>query len=249
MVAGASGKTGAAVADALEQAGWTVRRLTRDDGDLCDPATLVTATEGADALYHLAPNLSADEEQMGANALAAARRHHLRLVFHSVLAPSVEAMPHHWRKARVEAMLRAAPEVAWTILQPAPYLQNLLPFLAEAAEHGRFRLPYDPAMPLAMVDLGDVGAAAVAVLGDDGHVHATWELCGEAAVTHTDVAARVGAAVVRVAPDDWPGAPADLVAMFRFYDASGLVGATRALHHLLRRAPTSLAEFLARPRP
>lgn len=245
VVSGAAGKTGRAVADALELDGWEVRRLTRAEGDLRDSATLHRAADGADALYHLAPNLSSDEEAMGENALAAARQHGLRLVFHSVLAPSVEAMPHHWRKARVEAMLRAAPDVAWTILQPAPYLQNLLPFLAEARQHGRFRLPYDPTKPLAMVDLADVGAAAVAVLADDRHVHATWELCGEGGVTHAEVAERIGASIERVPPDDWPGAPPDLVAMFRFYDASGLVGSSRALEALLGRAPLSLDDFLA----
>jgi uncharacterized protein YbjT (DUF2867 family) len=246
VVAGASGKTGRAVAGGLEAAGWATRRLTREHGDLGDPATLLAATEGADALYHLAPNLSAAEEPMGANALAAARRHGLRLVFHSVLAPSIEAMPHHWRKARVEAMLHAAPDVAWTILQPAPYLQNLLPFLAEAAEHGRFRLPYDPAMPLAMVDLADVAETAAIVLADDAHIHASWELCGEAGVTHLDVATRIGTTVERVAPDDWPGAPDDLVAMFRFYDAAGLTGSTQALETLLGHPPTSLDRFLSR---
>lgn len=248
VVSGASGKTGRAVADALDAAGWDTRRLSRADGDLSDPTTLLDAGDGADALYHLAPNLSPDEELMGAHALAAARRHGLRLVFHSVLAPSVEAMPHHWRKARVEAMLRAAPDVAWTILQPAPYLQNLLPFLAEADEHGRFRLPYDPAQPLAMVDLGDVGAAAAAVLADR-HVHATWELCGEAGVTHLEVAERISASVDRVAPDDWPDAPDDLVRMFRFYDESGLVGSTAALTGVLGRRPRSLVDFLADHRP
>ncbi|MEM8905952.1 MAG: NmrA family NAD(P)-binding protein, partial [Actinomycetota bacterium] len=180
VVAGAAGKTGRAVADAFEAAGHEVRRLTRIDGDLADPATLLAATVGASALYHLAPNMSPDEEVMGAHAIAAARANDLRLVFHSVLAPAIEAMPHHWRKARVEAALHAAPDVRWTILQPAPYLQNLAPFIDRGRTTGRFRLPYDPASALAMVDLADVGAAAVAVLDDDRHVHATWELCGEA---------------------------------------------------------------------
>jgi uncharacterized protein YbjT (DUF2867 family) len=245
VVAGAGGKTGRAVADAVAAAGWEVVRLGRADGDLSDPATLRRACEGADALYHLAPNMAADEVAMGAHALAAARVHGVRLVYHSVLAPAVEAMPHHWRKAQVESMLRAAPDVAWTILQPAPYLQNLLPFLDEARATGRFRLPYDPTRPLAMVDLTDVGTAAVTVLAEPDHVHATWELCGEAAVTHTSVAEAIGVRVERVPPDRWPGAGPDLVAMFRFYDDHGLVGSTAALRSLLGREPSGLTDFLA----
>lgn len=245
VVAGAAGKTGRAVADALEAAGHEVRRLTRADGDLAHPSTLRRATEGAAALYHFAPNMSPDEELMGADAIAAARANDLRLVYHSVLAPAIAAMPHHWRKARVEAALHAAPDVRWTILQPAPYLQNLLPFVEQARRTGRFRLPYDPGQPLAMVDLADVGAAAVAVLDDDRHLHATWELCGEAAVTHAEVAERLGVEVEPGSPDDLPDAPEDLRAMFRWYDAHGLTGSTVALTTLLGRRPRTLAEFLA----
>lgn len=245
VVSGAGGKTGRAVADALAASGWDVRRLGRSDGDLAAPDTLLRATEGADALYHLAPNLSPAEETMGANAVAAARSHDLRLVFHSVLAPAVDEMPHHLRKARVEAELHRSPDVRWTVLQPAPYLQNLLPFLDEARRAGRFRLPYDPRRALAMVDLFDVGAAAAVVLADDRHVHATWELCGEAGVTHARVAAALGATVERVDPESWTDAPDDLVAMFRFYDRHGLTGSSAALRLLLGRAPITLTEFLA----
>lgn len=246
VIAGAAGKTGRAVAAAFEAAGYPVRRLTRADGDVGDPRTLARSTEGAAALYHLAPNMSPDEELMGANAIAAARASDLRLVFHSVLAPAIQAMPHHWRKARVEAALHAAPDVRWTVLQPAPYLQNLLPFIEQARRTGSFRLPYDPDQPLAMVDLADVGAVAVEVASDDRHIHATWELCGEGAVTHRAVAEALDVTVQRGAPGDVPGAPDDLRAMFRWYDAHGLTGSTAALTMLLQRAPRSLADFLDR---
>lgn len=244
VVAGAAGKTGRAVATAFEAAGYEVRRLTRSHGDLAEPDTLLRGTDGASVLYHLAPNMAPDEELLGANAIAAARTNDVRLVFHSVLAPAIEVMPHHWRKARVEAALHAAPDVRWTVLQPAPYLQNLLPFIEQARRSGRFRLPYDPDQPLAMVDLADVGAAAVTVTDDDGHIHATWELCGEAAVTHRRVAQLVGADVERGRPDDVADAPDDLRAMFRWYDAHGLTGSTVALAGLLGRRPTSLEDFV-----
>ena len=249
VVAGAAGKTGRAVAEAFEASGHEVWRLTRADGDVTAPRTLAEATEGAAVLYHLAPNMSPDEERMGANAIAAARANELRLVFHSVLAPAIEAMPHHLRKARVEAALHAEPDVRWTVLQPAPYLQNLLPFIEQARRTGRFRLPYDPDRPLAMVDLADVGAAAVRVVEDDRHVHATWELCGEAAVTHRRVAELLGVEVERGAPDDAIDAPDDLLAMFRWYDAYGLTGSTVALTMLLGREPRTLDDFLADATP
>ena len=56
----------------------------------------------------------------------AARRAGIRhLVYHSVLHPQVEAMPHHWQKMRVEEQLFAA-GLPYTILQPAAYMQNVL---------------------------------------------------------------------------------------------------------------------------
>lgn len=245
VVVGAGGKTGRAVADAAEDAGWTVRRLQRVDGDLRDPATLLDACDGADVLYHLAPNMSPDEELIGAHAIAAARTHRLRLVYHSVLAPGIQAMPHHWRKLRVEEQLWAAPDVPWTVLRPAPYLQNLVPYVDEARRTGRFRLPFDPAARLAMVDLADVGAAAVAVLADDDTVHGSFDLCGDTGVTHRRVAGLLGAEVVRIAPDEWPVPTPDLTAMFRWYDRCGLPGSTVQLRALLGREPTTLEAWLS----
>ncbi len=48
-----------------------------------------------------------------------------RFVYHSVLHPQIEAMPHHWQKMRTEEMLFAA-GFELTVLQPTAYMQNIL---------------------------------------------------------------------------------------------------------------------------
>src|SRR3546814_1774000 len=46
--------------------------------------------------------MNAGERTRGANAIAAAQRAGARLVFHSVLHPQLEALPHHWAQHFVE---------------------------------------------------------------------------------------------------------------------------------------------------
>ncbi len=64
-----------------------------------------------------------------------------RFVYHSVLHPQIEAMPHHWAKMRVEEMLFAA-GFDLTILQPTAYMQNILGAWRGIVEDGVFRVPY-----------------------------------------------------------------------------------------------------------
>ena len=150
LVTGASGKTGNAVVKALAAKGADVRALVRRAeqapalrvigavevaiGSFDEPATLMRAADGANAIYHICPNVSRHELSFAETVAAAARVHGVkRFVFHSVLHPQIEAMPHHWQKMRTEEMLLAA-GFDLTILQPTAYMQNIL-----AAWRGRRR--------------------------------------------------------------------------------------------------------------
>ncbi len=94
-------------------------------GDLLDRAAVQRAVDGVRAIYHMAPNVSPDEIPMGKTVISAAQSADVeRLVFHSVLHPHIEAMPHHWQKARVEELLFAS-GLPFTILQPTAYMQNV----------------------------------------------------------------------------------------------------------------------------
>jgi NAD(P)H dehydrogenase (quinone) len=278
LVTGAAGKSGKAVVRALAAKGARVRAFIRNPdhagslsalgaaevsvGSFEDARALAQAAAGAQAVYHICPNVSRDEVAYARAAAVAARTHGVnRFVYHSVLHPQIEAMPHHWQKMRVEEMLFAS-SFDLTVLQPTAYMQNLLGVLDDIVRDGVFRFPYPPATRLSLVDLNDVGEAAAIVLTQDGHGGATYELVGTPALSQREVASLLATALGRdVRAEDVPLAAweararaagigeyelATLSAMFRYYAEHGLIGNPNTLHWLLGRAPTSLEVFLKR---
>ena len=218
-VIGGHGKTGRAVRDALTAGGVGALPLGRADW-----SGLAAAVSGCEAAYVIAPNLHPDEPSYVASALVALTEAGVaRVVYHSVASPYVPAMPHHLGKAVSEDLVRRS-GLAWTILQPGAYLQNL-------DLTGPVDLPYSPDVPFGFLDLIDVGRVAALVLTEDGHVGATYELATRVA-TVREVADEAGVEVRQV-PD--PGTHPWLSAMFAYYDDHGLPVGTRVLHSLLGR--------------
>ncbi len=213
---------------------------------------------GVDAVYVIAPNFHPDEPSYVGDVVTAARAAGVgRVGYHSVASPYVPAMPHHHAKARAEDVIRRS-GLAWTILQPCAYVQNLLPGLR--ADPPAVRLPYDLDLPHALVDLDDVAECAARVLVEEGHVGATYELGGPL-VTVRSVAASasevLGRVVVaeRLDPAAWergPGAAlenrerAGLRAMFDYYDAHGFPAGSRVTGLLLGRPARTVVEVLRR---
>jgi NAD(P)H dehydrogenase (quinone) len=134
LVTGAAGKSGNAVVKALAAKGAQVRTFIRNPshvdallalgaaevsfGSFEDARALTQAAAGVQAIYHICPNVSRDEVAYARAVAAAARTHGVkRFVYHSVLHPQIEAMPHHWQKMRVEEMLFVA-GFDLTVLQP-----------------------------------------------------------------------------------------------------------------------------------
>ena len=217
---GGHGKTGRAVAAALFARGADAVPLGRADWP-----DLAAAVAGCDAAYVVAPNLHPDEPAYVAAALAALHTAGVpRVGYHSVAAPYCPEMPHHLGKARAEDLVRRAGP-AWTILQPGAYLQNL-------DLSGPVRVPYDVHAVFGFADLADVGEAAAAVLLEEGHVGATYELASRVA-TVAELAAEAGVTAERV---DDPGTHPWLSAMFAYYDRHGLPVGTLPLRALLGRA-------------
>lgn len=274
-VTGASGKTGRALISALAARGVEVRALVRREvqademltlgacdarvADLEDGDALTKGLTGCRAVVHICPNMHPDEEAIGGRVFEAARRARVeRVVLHSVLHPQVEAMPHHWRKLRVEERLFAS-GLEFTILQPTAYLQNLGVHRESVVRGGVLPLPYSTSTALAMVDLRDVAEATARVVVEPGHEHATYELCGTPPSTPAELAATFARVLgrpvraVAVAREEWArsatesgvdvGAVADLLAMFRCYEEQGLAGGLRVLEMLLGRPARSLEDW------
>lgn len=278
LVTGAAGKTGMAVIEALAKKGATARALVHRAeraaalktlgaaecviGSFEDAGALRRAAEGTRAIYHICPNVSPHEVAYARAVVTAAHANGVkRFVYHSVLHPQIEAMPHHWQKMRAEEMLFAA-GLDLTILQPTAYMQNILAAFPGIIAEGVFRVPYPVTTRVSLVDLQDVAEAAALVLTADGHSGVTYELAGTEAPNQTEVAAAIATALNRpvraeaetveawrdraraAGMGEYEGAT--LAAMFRYYAAHGLIGNSRTLASLLGRKPNDLAAFLHR---
>jgi len=218
-VLGGHGKTGRAVCAALAARGLAAKPLGRADWP-----TLAQAVTGCEAAYLIAPNLHADEPAYVTEALAALHEAGVgRVVYHSVASPYTPDMPHHVGKAVSEDLVRRS-GLAWTILQPGAYLQNL--DVSKAVE-----VPYDVHARFGFADLADVAEVAALVLTEDRHVGATYELASRVA-TVAELAAEAGVTATRIdlRPEGWLGA------MFAYYDRYGFPVGTRTMELLLGRA-------------
>jgi len=278
LVTGAAGKTGRAVVSALANKKQVVRALVRREeqvhevkvlgatdvlvGDMRFNDTLERAVEGAESIYHICPNVSPDELKLGKSIVASAVSAKVgHFVFHSVLHPQVESMPHHWMKMRVEEVLLGS-GLNFSILQPAPYMQNLQGQLSEIQERGVYSVPYSVDAPMSLVDLEDVAEAAAIVLTNPTHAGAIYELAGPEILTPNKMAEILSRHLNRavhaaqVSLDLWrQRAQAaglggyqleTLEKMFVYYDHNGLWGNPLTLKTLLGRRPTSFSEYVKR---
>jgi uncharacterized protein YbjT (DUF2867 family) len=206
--------------------------------------------------------MSPDELAIGRVVTDAARAAGVeQFVFHSVLHPQTEEMPHHWQKLRVEEFLFQT-GLSYTILQPAAYMQNLEAYWPRIVEEGIYAVPYAVETRLGMVDLEDVAEAAAIVLTEPDHVGATYELAGAEVLTQSEVAAILEEHLGRpvraeaVPRDTWEQEARalglgdypiqTLLQMFRYYERHGFWGNPRVLGGLIGRQPARLEAYVRR---
>jgi NAD(P)H dehydrogenase (quinone) len=279
LITGAAGKTGRAVLAALAHRHIPVRCFIRrrdheadlraagasdvSVGSMTSEADLSAALRDCSAVYHIAPNVDPSEVKFETTLIAAihASGSQARIVYHSVLHPQIEAMPHHWAKMRVEEHLLAS-GLLFSILRPSAYMQNILAAVPTARNEGRFVTPYPTATRLSLIDVLDLGEAAAKVLTEPGHDYAAYDLCGTPPLDQHAVARALSQVIGRdVAAEElpvvtWARAAQDLglsahardtlARMFRTYAAQGLPGNPGTLRSLLGREPTSLDAMLRR---
>jgi uncharacterized protein YbjT (DUF2867 family) len=273
-VVGATGQQGGATVRALLAAGVGVRGLTRDPsspsarslagqgvemvrGDAGDPSSLRAAFTGVGGAFVMTTPFGpggTDRETEEGNALvdavqAAGVPH---LVLSSVGGAERESgVPHFESKRRVEEHV-ADLGLGATILRPAFFMDNLTSIMAPPVEDGTLvlRMPLPADVPLQMVAVEDIGAAAAAALLDPGRVpggaielagdEVTGEQAASAFGTARGLPARYEALPVDVLPDE------DSRAMFTWfthlpaYQAD--IGACRRLVPDLHTLPVWLAE-------
>jgi NAD(P)H dehydrogenase (quinone) len=278
LVTGASGKTGKTIVQALAAKGQQVRAMVHRAeqeamllecgavearaGDIHNQRLLTDCMQGISTLYHICPNVSKDEFEIGQKVIETARKAGVgHFVYHSVLHPQIEEMPHHWLKMRVEEMLFKS-GLAFTILQPVAYMQNVLGYWKQINTQGLYPVPYHTGTRLGMVDLENVADAAVEVMTGEGHHNAIYELCGSEALSQDEVAEIISKKMDRPVKADqvsieiWEVqarasgmdeyAISTLIKMFNYYAQYGFMGNPRTLTGLIGRAPTTFAQFIDR---
>lgn len=270
-VLGATGRTGRPLVSALQRRGAKVRAITRNIerenpfsdavelrfGQMTDADALASAFAGADSIHYIPPSLDARDPLYVANIIAAAQRAGVpRVVYHSVLHPNTPEMVHHIRKAGSERLFRYSP-LAWTVIQPAMYVQTALAYFDPEA--GTLSPPYDPTRPFTLIHEEDLAEAAAIIHTSEGHAFATYELAGAEQLDFVAMGERLGEIFGRPIATRKADAEAYVAnfarkrgltasqayerwLMFDHYDRHGLLGNGNVLRMLLGREPTGFAE-------
>ncbi|MFI1368975.1 NAD(P)H-binding protein [Streptomyces griseochromogenes] len=276
VVTGATGTVGSEVVSGLLGRGEEVRALVRAGSavpaawgprveavaaDFADPDSLDAALAGADAVYLLVavhPEMGTHEKNVVDAAVRTGRRP--RVVLHAAAGLGQRPDGVRFLAAHAAGFDRlAATGLPWTVLAPNGFFQNFLG-MAEAVRGGHLALPGGTGA-VSYVDARDVAAAAVEVLTGDGHEGAVYTLTGPEALSHEEIAGRLGAAVghpvtyTATEPDaalagmlaaDWdPWRAAGLVELYGLYAAGGAAGVTSDVEKLTGGAARSFTGFTA----
>jgi uncharacterized protein YbjT (DUF2867 family) len=278
LVTSANGRTGRAILGALAARGTRARAFIRAPrqadalmrlgaaecatGDLRDPTSLLAASAGCACVVHVGPPMHVEEVAMTQHVIVAAQQAGVsRFVYYSVLRPAMRGVHHHERKLDAERILVES-GLAFTIVQPARYMQHLEAIWARVKADGEHAMPFGVESRFSVADLMDLAEASARVATEPGHTYATYELAGPQALSQRDMAAIIGERLGRpVVPRQVPldelaatarrgGADearvANMLAMNAHYDRYGFVGNPNVLGWLLQRAPTDFGSYVDR---
>ena len=275
LITGAGGKTGSAIVKALSKVESVCALVYHEEyvsimkavdaekviaGDMRSETAVHSAMQGIRAVYHICSNMNPDEVGIGKLVIEEAQKAGVeQFVYHSVLHPQTEKMSHHWGKLRVEEMIFES-RLPFTILQPAPYMQNLLGSWKSIVEDGVLRVPYSVNSRFSFIDLKDVAEAAKNVLTEPIHKNAIYELAGTMPLSYVEVTEilshvlKYKVQAEREEIEHWKHRASEmsayalenLVGMFEYYNEWGLIGNPNVLRWVLKQEPTSLEAFIER---
>lgn len=202
LIAGVTGRIGAAAARAVFKAGRSARGLVRSSSkpvhesllgievvqaDLGDRSSLERAMAGVDSALLVSPN---GEAQLGLelnfiDAAVASGVRHVVKISSMEAAPDARA-PFPMIHYAAEQHLKAS-GLQWTILQPNFFMQNMFMFAKAIREQHEFSLPFGNARS-ASVDSNDIGEAASVVLRSGREHHGrTCKLTAGSLLTFAEV--------------------------------------------------------------
>lgn len=201
LVIGATGTVGSELARLLETAGHTVRRATsRSAGpgqvhlDLTTGAGLSEALAGADGAFLLSPPGHTNQDVLLGPVIEAAKAHGVgKLVL--MTAMGADADPTSPMR-RLELQLEAS-GLTWNVIRPNWFMQNFHTFwLHGIRTQGAIQLPTGTAKG-SFIDARDIAAVAAALLTGDRFANRAFDLTGDEALDHAQVAALLSAELGR----------------------------------------------------
>ena len=282
LVTSSTGLTGKAVVKAMTSKGIEVIAMVHSDkkrnemlglgasgtvvGDIASYDDLLLAMRGMDAVYYICPTAREDEAEIGKMAIEAAKEAGInRFLYQSVLHSIEPELPHHRQKLEVERALVDS-GLIYTIVQPAPFMQNILNAKAALVNNKVFVQKFftgrDSVNRINMIDVGDFGNCIAEIALDERFQYATLELCGPQNLSASEMLSTIENVVgqeikLKYLTDDEirramseRNAPEysieTLLKMFQHYNNGDFCGSPFVTTAILKRTPTTFAEFLIR---
>ena len=202
LITGATGKTGSATAKSLGEKGETFRALIRNEekkegleslggevviGSIENTEVVNQSMQGVKTVLVLLPNSESQlalEKQLVDSAKQAG-------VERIVKMSSIEATPDATSpipKLHLESEEYIKQSgLAWTMIKPNFYMQNLLASAGTIKEQGKIFLPMGDGKT-GMIDTTDVGKVLAKVLSEDGHESMNHEITGPEILSFYEVA-------------------------------------------------------------
>ena len=275
LITGATGKTGSATAKSLGEKGETFRALIRNEekkegleslggevviGSIENTEVVNQSMQGVKTVLVLLPNSESQlalEKQLVDSAKQAG-------VERIVKMSSIEATPDATSpipKLHLESEEYIKQSgLAWTMIKPNFYMQNLLASAGTIKEQGKIFLPMGDGKT-GMIDTTDVGKVLAKVLSEDGHESMNHEITGPEILSFYEVAEIFSQALGKQV--DYVDVPMDayketlgqfltnqwhldaVIDLFKGIAEGGIEDKTDTFNELMGETPTSLSQFLA----
>ena len=275
LITGATGKTGSATAKSLGEKGETFRALIRNEekkegleslggevviGSIENTEVVNQSMQGVKTVLVLLPNSESQlalEKQLVDSAKQAG-------VERIVKMSSIEATPDATSpipKLHLESEEYIKQSgLAWTMIKPNFYMQNLLASAGTIKEQGKIFLPMGDGKT-GMIDTTDVGKVLAKVLSEDGHESMNHEITGPEILSFYEVAEIFSEVLGKQV--DYVDVPIDayketlgqfltnqwhldaVIDLFKGIAEGGIEDKTDTFNELMGETPKSLSQFLA----
>ena len=275
LITGATGKTGSATAKSLGEKGERFRALIRNEekkegleslggevviGSIENTEVVNQSMQGVKTVLVLLPNSESQlalEKQLVDSAKQAG-------VERIVKMSSIEATPDATSpipKLHLESEEYIKQSgLAWTMIKPNFYMQNLLASAGTIKEQGKIFLPMGEGKT-GMIDTTDVGTVIAKVLSEDGHESMNHEITGPEILSFYEVAEIFSKALGKQV--DYVDVPMDayketlgqfltnqwhldaVIDLFKGIAEGGIEDKTNTFNELTGETPKSLSQFLA----